>query len=53
VERSNRSEVMRVSKEFNDYIRKLMKSYSIKNTSEATKIHLTKLNGNYDEKFKI
>jgi len=44
---------MRVSKEFNDYIKNLMRNYSIKNTSEATKIHLTKLNGNYDEKFKM
>jgi len=51
---SNRkSEVMRVSKEFGNYVRDVMRRYDIKKTSEATNFHLKKTCGNYNEIFKI
>jgi len=50
---NNRSEVIRVCKEFNDYIKNMMKSHDIKNTSDATKYHIQKFKGKYNEKFKF
>ena len=47
-----RSVIMRVSKDFDSQIRKVMNRYDIKTTNEATKFLLNRNKG-YNEIFKI